>query len=76
MMMTVTVADNGVSVIMLQVAGQIYPGIIDTGFNGDLELPNNVCASVNTRFIGTARQHYGTSEVLDENPQFSSAVHC
>lgn len=37
--MTGTVTDDGVPIIMLPVAGQMWPGIIDTGFNGDLELP-------------------------------------
>jgi hypothetical protein len=33
--MTGTVTDDGVLIIMLPVAGQMWPGIIDTGFNGD-----------------------------------------
>jgi hypothetical protein len=33
-----TVTDNGVPIIMLLVAGQTWQGIIDTGFNGELEL--------------------------------------
>ena len=51
-MITGTVTDNGVPVIMLQVAGQVWSGIIDTGFNGDLELPRDLHHSVNARFIG------------------------
>jgi hypothetical protein len=35
-----TVTDDRIPVIMLPVAGQMWPGIIDTGFNvsGDLKL--------------------------------------
>jgi hypothetical protein len=47
-----TVTDNGVPIIMLLVAGQTWQGIIDTGFNGDLELPEALRAAVRPRFIG------------------------
>lgn len=47
-----TVTDNGVPVIMLLVAGQAWPGVIDTGFNGDLELPDTLRSAVYARFIG------------------------
>ena len=34
-----SVSNDGVPVITLEVAGQDWSAIIDTGFNGDLELP-------------------------------------
>lgn len=51
-MITGTVTDDGVPVIMLPIAGQLWQGIIDTGFNGDLELPEGLRSSVNARFVG------------------------
>ena len=50
--MTGTVTDDGVPIIMVPVAGQMWPGIIDTGFNGDVELPEELRESLNARFIG------------------------
>ena len=38
-MISGTVNQNGVPEVTIQVAGQSWPAIIDTGFNGDLELP-------------------------------------
>ncbi len=37
---------------MLLVAGQMWPAVIDTGFNGTLELPESMRQSLNARFIG------------------------
>ena len=50
-MLAGTVTYYGVPVSMLLVAGQMWPSIIDTGFNGDLELPESLRQSLNARFI-------------------------
>jgi predicted aspartyl protease len=34
-----TVDGAGLPIVMLTVAGQSWPALVDTGFNGDLELP-------------------------------------
>jgi predicted aspartyl protease len=47
-----TVTDEGVPIIMLPVADQIWSGFIDTGFNGDVELPEALRESLNARLIG------------------------
>ena len=47
-----TVTHDGVPIIMLLVAGQTWPGIIDTGFNGDVELPETLRLALRPRFIG------------------------
>jgi len=49
---TGTVTEDGVPVIMLPVAGQLWQGIVDTGINGDLELPEGLRSLVNARFLG------------------------
>ena len=46
---------DGVAVLALMVAGQSWPAIIDTGFNGDLELPQSLRAQMNARFKGRYR---------------------
>ena len=45
-----TVTDDGVPVIMLRVADQVRSGIIDTGFNGDLERPYLLHPALHPRF--------------------------
>ncbi|MDE0398954.1 MAG: hypothetical protein OXL96_14250 [Candidatus Poribacteria bacterium] len=37
-----TVSDTGVPTIILSIAGQEWAATIDTGFNGDLELPETL----------------------------------
>lgn len=46
------VSQNGVPWIELQVAGQNWRAVIDTGFNGHLELPLSLQTQVNARFVG------------------------
>ena len=41
------VSPQGVPTILLPIANQEWPATIDTGFNGDLELPEALRASVN-----------------------------
>ena len=43
---------DGEPVVHLPVAGQQWPSIVDTGFNGDLELPESLRPFVNARFKG------------------------
>ena len=46
------VTDEGVPILTLTVAGQDWTTVIDTGFNGDLELPNELRDVVQPRFKG------------------------
>lgn len=46
-----TIADDGVPVIDVEIGGRCR-AIIDTGFNGDLELPTRLRAHVNAEFVG------------------------
>ncbi len=47
-----TVNLDGVPMVPLPVAGQTLPAIIDTGFNGDLELPEELRSAMNRRLQG------------------------
>jgi hypothetical protein len=38
--------------ITLSIAGQDWPAIVDTGFNGDLELPESLRTALNARYVG------------------------
>jgi predicted aspartyl protease len=64
---TGSVTANGVPVIMLQVAGQLWPGIIDTGFNGDLDLPDDLHRLVNARFIGRVSSLLASGQSAEED---------
>ncbi|HEV2949885.1 MAG TPA: hypothetical protein VGX70_21080 [Gemmataceae bacterium] len=46
-----TVTIDGIPTVSLEVAGRSWPAIVDTGFNGDLELPEELRSFVNARFI-------------------------
>ena len=47
-----TVDSDGAPTVLLAVAGKTWPAIIDTGFNGDLELPEALQSLLNARFKG------------------------
>ena len=46
-----TVTIDGVPTVSLEIGGRNWPAIVDTGFNGDLELPEELRSLVNARFI-------------------------
>lgn len=46
------VTDEGVFILILTVGDQDWTTVIDTGFNGDLELPNELRDVVQPRFKG------------------------
>ena len=62
-----TVTDDGVPIIMLSIAGQQWPGIIDTGFNGDLELPEDLRASLTIQFIGRMSSLLASGQQIEED---------
>ena len=49
-MIRVIVNSDGVPEISLIIAGRNWPTVIDTGFNGDLELPEALRGHVNARY--------------------------
>jgi predicted aspartyl protease len=47
------VDDDGVPIILLEIGDQTQAMIIDSGFNGDLELPESFRQALNSRFLGS-----------------------
>jgi len=45
------VNDDDEPILQLSIAGQTWPAIVDTGFNGDLELPERLRPSVSPRYL-------------------------
>ena len=62
-----TVSADGVPTITLLVAGQDRSVIIDTGFNGDLELPNDLRDSLNARYVGRVTSALAGGQILEED---------
>jgi predicted aspartyl protease len=61
------VSDDGVPIIMLVVAGQEWTAIIDTGFNGDLELPEALKGKLNDHAVGRVRSALAGGQVIEED---------
>ena len=66
-MITGHVSDQGLPVIALEVAGQTWSAIIDTGFNGDLELPDALRGRVNDRPVGRLRSALAGGRMVEED---------
>lgn len=47
-----TVSADGVPTITLSIGGRDWPAVIDTGFNGDLELPETLRDILDARYVG------------------------
>lgn len=62
-----TVNDDGTPVIRFAVAQQFLTAIIDTGFNGDLELPDELREHVNARFLCRVRSLLAAGQSVDED---------
>lgn len=61
------VTDDGEPVVMLDVAGQPWSATIDTGFNGDLELPDTLRPFVNARFFARTRSFLAAGQSIEED---------
>ena len=66
-MITGSVSDDGVPVISLELAGQQWSTIIDTGFNGDLELPEALRGLLDHRPVGRLRSALAGGQVIEED---------
>ncbi len=61
------VSNDGVPVITLEVAGQDWSAIIDTGFNGDLELPEALRGKLNDQPAGRLRSALAGGRIVEED---------
>ena len=69
-MITGYVTVDGVPMLSLPVAGQNWPAILDTGFNGDLELPATLRSAVNARFQGRVLSILASEQQVEEDSYF------
>ncbi len=63
-----TVTDERVPVVELLLNGREWRAVIDTGFNGYLELPESLRAAVKARFIGHLESALAAGQtIVEEN---------
>ena len=61
------VSDDGVPTITLLIASQDWEATIDTGFNGDLELPETLRNSLNARYVGRVTSALAAGQTIEED---------
>jgi clan AA aspartic protease len=60
------ITDDGVPTIDVDVATERWQAIIDTGFNGELELPERLRSHVNAQFVGRATSLLAANQRIEE----------
>jgi clan AA aspartic protease len=58
---------DGVPAIEVEVGSQLWQAIIDTGFNGELELPEQLRSNVNAQFVGRATSLLAANQRVEED---------
>ena len=61
------VSVQGLPTIILSIAGRDWPATIDTGFNGDLELPDVLREPLNAQFVGRATAALAGGRSVEED---------
>ena len=61
------VSVQGLPTIILAIAGQDWPATIDTGFNGDLELPDVLREPLHARFVGRTTVALAGGQSVEED---------
>ena len=60
------VTDDGVPITDVEVGGQRWLAIVDTGFNGDLELPKLLRLRVNAQYVGRVKSVLAANKQVKE----------
>lgn len=58
---------QGLPTIILPIAGRDWTATIDTGFNGDVELPESLRESLNAQFVGRATAALAGGQSVEED---------
>ena len=62
-----TVSDIGVPTIILSIAGREWSATIDTGFNGDLELPEVLRNVLKPQYVGRVASSLAGGQTIEED---------
>ena len=66
-MISGSVTAGGIPIVSLRVAGKSYRAVIDTGFNGDLELPESLRKVVKARWVFRAESQLAGGVSIEED---------
>jgi predicted aspartyl protease len=58
---------DGVPAIDVEVGGQSWQAIIDTGFNGEVELPERLRSHVNAQYVGRVTSFLAANQRIEED---------
>jgi predicted aspartyl protease len=61
------VSSQGLPTIILAIAGRDWSATIDTGFNGDLELPDALREPLNAQYVGRATAALAGGQSVEED---------
>lgn len=61
------VTDDGVPIIRFDLADEVLDAIIDTGFNGDLELPRRLQHCLGAKFVNTVESILAAGQSVVED---------
>lgn len=62
-----TISPQGVPVVEIPVAGEEWSAVIDTGFNGDLELPLRLKSRLRARYVGRLESILAGGQRVEED---------
>jgi hypothetical protein len=61
------VTEDGVPLISVHIAGTDWAAIVDTGLNGDVELPNALRGQLSDQPVGRLRSTLAGGQVIEED---------
>ena len=61
------VTDADVPLLHLEIAGRTWPAMVDTGFNGGLELPEELFGKLPSRYLERIRSLLASGHVAEED---------
>ncbi len=61
------ITEDGVPAIEVEIGSQRWQAIIDTGFNGELELPERLRSHANAQFVGRAASLLAANQRIEED---------
>jgi clan AA aspartic protease len=61
------ITEDGVPAIEVEAGGERWQAIIDTGFNGELELPERLRFQVNAQFVGRLTSLLAANQRVEED---------
>ncbi len=62
-----TITDDGVPAVEVEAGEQRWQAIIDTGFNGELELPERLRTHVNAQYVGRLTSLLAANQRIEED---------